>query len=155
MCVLPLSVGNSYDSTYSHIIKALWSQGDPCGEKCFCAQEEMCLMSLAAAAVVCLGWTQQEKMRHLAWATIVTTAEQSEKDKERQKTKKKHHLCSKVLSNNKPSGHVEDLDYSRCWIKLLLHYQHIGFFNLVKSRRLEEAPIITFCFCCMTTSFAI
>lgn len=51
--------------------------------------KRMCLMSLAAATVVCLGWAQ-EKVRYLSWATIVTTIKETEKDKDKtQKTKKK------------------------------------------------------------------
>lgn len=82
------SVGTHAVPHIAHTMQALGSQGDP-AEKCFGALEGMCLMSLATATVACLGLTQQGKTRHLGCATIVTTAEQTGEDKERQKTKRK------------------------------------------------------------------
>lgn len=102
---------------------------DPPGEKCFGALKGMCLLSLAAATVVCLGWTQQEKMRHLA--TIVTMTEQTEKDKERQKTKKK---AKPLLWGAKQQQAFRTSGRARlqlvCWIKLPFHYQRTAFIYL-------------------------
>lgn len=108
-------------------------------------------MSLAAATAVCLGLNATRKNEalsmsnnsHHGWAD-------EERQRETKRRRKKQNLCSEVLNNNKPSGQAEEPDYNLCWIKLLFHYQHTAHpplpFNLVKSHRLEEAPVITFCF---------
>lgn len=78
---------NSVDpSALPHINKCV---RDPPGEKCFGALKGMCLLSLAAATVVCLGWTQKRKNEalsnnsHYDWAD----GERQRKTKDQEKSK--------------------------------------------------------------------